>query len=128
MGVRCRREIEEGSRWLRCPSPHRPRFRADLGTLAAFARLPGGHRVRTLTPLLMSEAFASNISTPSRCVRLQTTEGICRLRQGGWWMEGGAPVTGALARRRRRLCAAGCPTRRFGANVRLATNRHDELS
>src|ERR1019366_1063330 len=34
------------------PSPHRPRFRADLGTLG-LTRLPGGHRVRTLTPLLM---------------------------------------------------------------------------
>jgi hypothetical protein len=56
--------------------------------------LPGGHRVRTLTPLLMSEAFASNLSTRARCVRLQTAEGICRLRQGGWWMEGGAPVKG----------------------------------
>ena len=53
-------------------SPHRPGFRADLGTLAAFARLPGGHRVRTLTPLLMSEAFASYISTQSRRGRLQT--------------------------------------------------------
>jgi hypothetical protein len=28
-------------------------FRADLGTLAASARLPGGHRVRTLAPLSM---------------------------------------------------------------------------
>src|SRR5215472_10712668 len=52
-----------------------PVFRADLGTLAAFARLPGGHRVRTLTPLLMSEAFASNLSTQSQCVRLQKSRG-----------------------------------------------------
>ena len=69
---------------MRCRSPHRPRHRADLGTLAGFARLPGGHRVRTLAPLLMSEACASNIPTRSRCVWLQTAEGICRLRQGGW--------------------------------------------
>ena len=62
-------------------SPHRPRFRADLGTLAAFARLPGGHRVRTLTPLLMSEAFASNSWMQPQCVRLQELrDGICRLR------------------------------------------------
>ena len=35
------------------PEPYRSRLRAGIGTLAAFARLPGGHWARTLAPLLI---------------------------------------------------------------------------
>jgi hypothetical protein len=41
---------------LRCPATHRPRFRADIGTLSpAFigGRLPGGYRVTPYRLLLM---------------------------------------------------------------------------
>jgi hypothetical protein len=45
--------IRRDSLLLRHLAPHRSRCRADFGTLAAEARLPGGQRVRTLAPLLM---------------------------------------------------------------------------
>src|SRR6185312_6709438 len=34
--------------------PYRSRFRAGVGTLLAFCRLPGGRRARTLAPLLIA--------------------------------------------------------------------------
>ena len=108
------------------------RFRADLGTLAAFARLPGGHRVRTLTPLLMSEAFASNSWMQPQCVWLQELgDGICRVWPDRRRMEGmrrleiahnfasgphrsASREKEAVARRSLRLCVANCsPTKPY---------------